>query len=189
MKSFLKYFCYGILGLILRLRFPTLPIEWLAVVAAYAYLERGLDFSLLLMLALSIVYAGFSLAPAWQIFLPIGIALTCFRLLQANFNMMSFGGFFLLLVFLAGAEWLFWGVLRIHDGDLLFPLEGWLQISATTLTGIFILPLLRRLLQILLGSLPRPRRRMGELPWYKAKFKRGGEGGPLRKPFGFEKRF
>jgi len=184
LRVFLKYFAAGVLGLLLQLAFPRLPVEWSALVLAYALLELAWVPTLLLAAVLSWVYSAFSLSPWWQIFLPWSLALSLFQVSRRSFAFRRRASLALLIFFLVAftflsqdlPHWLRFQQTLLAPEDLAVLLVSWA-------VGLWLLPqalaLLKRITSGFFGKIFAAR----SLPTHGAWNTRVR----ARKPFGLEK--
>lgn len=184
---FAKYFIFGILGLMLELSVPRFPVDWLCVVGAGIYLDQGMKRAALLIFILSFCYSVFSLASFWQIALPHLGGLWFFHFLCRRLELGESGTRIFLLMVLWFCNSAFWQSFFLAQGlgGVLTWGDLW-SLGGTLVFGVAFLPLVKGILKKIWVWVPRPRRAMGELPLYQARFSGKNSMRNTKRPFGFK---
>ncbi len=186
LKPIFSIFTWSLLALTLALAFPGIRLDWLALLSAAAFARAGFFFAFFTAAILAWIFSTFSLVPAWQLLIPLGLGLAAFYYLNRRLNaegsaapvllflLLGFDG--LLLNLFSGAGWSSWGPWGM---DLIWA-------GITWVCGVLIFPQMRRLAGAMLvwifSRLKRPR----QVSFLRSATERK-TGHYGRRPFGLEK--
>lgn len=182
------YFFFGLVGLSLRLSFPASSVDFWVLTLCLSYGALGLFPTVWLLFFLSFFYQAFSSAPWWQWWLPSMAVLAIFHLIQRRFYLNALASRAWLILSASAGLYLWDQAFLILKGWPSFGLgEYFKELAVTAMVGMILLPLGRWWLLWVWRRLPKGRSRMGELPWYKARWNQPLENPSNRRPFGFER--
>lgn len=167
-KRFLFFVAGGCVALTLAMAFPGLRFDWLAILAGAAYFGGGFLFAAAVTSALSLLFAGFSLHPAWQLALPLLLGLGFFSFGNDKLKMTGMPARGVLLALLILLD-----LLVVGEGARLSVSEGVWSL-ASWLTGMLAPGAVGALGRRLAAFLPRSRRG-GEFSY--SAFKKTSSGG------------
>ncbi len=180
MKYFFIYLFWGFVGLAVRVSFPQVQIEWLWISLVYAQQRGGMKLCIPLLVILVLGYAAFSLAPAWQIGLPLLLGISVFELLHRHLNLPSPISTGLLLIILWVSEWILRQAPPISLQEILWGL-------GTVAMGVLGIPLAQAGIRRVLGKIFPVRTGIPEHQVFRFRSREEKNSSNGRRPFGFEK--
>ncbi|MFO1464527.1 MAG: hypothetical protein U1F66_12205 [bacterium] len=189
MKGFVKYLALGVLGLVLNLALPNLPLDWLAIVWTQAYLtSTRKSVAWLLLACLAYLYSAFSLSPPWQLALPLLGSALAYSVIQRNLSLDLAFRRFLLLAGTQAARLLLWaGLGAVQGHGFILSFNDGIWAVATLLAGLWAWPAVEQACARLLRRFASMGRSARGVDLSRADWLGERAGRLVRKPFGLEK--